>query len=380
MSYKGVFIIDGTGDDDDKEYFEVMKESFCSMLYRKLSGTQLTDKSIRLSNNIRPPSNTNFFARYSRGPRVDGFNTESLADSMLEEIKIYINECQNQKKPPEIYLIGHSRGGAAVIYIAKKLKDTSINAMFLFDAVDRYISSKHLIIGIPAGVTGILAANLLDDTDKISNNVEKCYHARRDDKLVESFRKITKRYNKELFQALRNRTNKPLNSYTHRERRVCGPIGLAALPFSELVAEDSNAEVVSRNEFHIFYGGSIPFGNCGTKGSQNYKEEFFLGTHGAIGGTPTALSSVSKEREIAPKSLEWRNIEEQAVYDVDEWMSQHLKNEGIFPQYTSTLILDKNIKKFEAKMLMQEKRMYTPNPTLKKTDILNNFLDFKLPK
>lgn len=408
MSYKGVFIIDGTGEDKDSEYFKIMGDSFCSTLYSKLSGLPSSSTSHNLSyqekfsythsSTSSPVNNINFFVKYLRGPTILGFNTEDIAYMMLKEIDLYILECQRQKVEPSIYLIGHSRGGAAVIYIAYHLNQKrhptypviqapntprylepirKVKAMFLFDAVDRYWTSDNI------------------DLEEVPNNVEQCYHARRDDKLVKSFKKTTEPYQKEAlkrilqdvqiqpyggfsypYQNTQTRTIKPTSEGCSNASRTNQPLGLDCLNDIEVLSEIGHAKVTSRNEFEIFNGVSIPFGNCGIKGSQNYKEAFFLGTHGAMGGTPTALSPVAKERELAPKSLEWRNIEEQAVYDVDVWMSQYLKSEGI----TSTLILDKNIKKFKAKMLLQEKNMCSPTPNLTNTDILNSFLDFKPPK
>jgi len=65
-----------------------------------------------------------------------------------------------------VNLIGHSRGGLAVIEVARRLKgidkNLKVNFMGLFDAVDRYIPF---------------------DTDSIPSNVEHVYHAIRSEKV-----------------------------------------------------------------------------------------------------------------------------------------------------------------------------------------------------
>jgi len=67
-----------------------------------------------------------------------------------------------------INLVGHSRGGAACIYVAPELhkQDIPVHSMLLFDAVDR-----------TAGI----------DSTRIPPNVGYCLHLMRDPSLVTFF-------------------------------------------------------------------------------------------------------------------------------------------------------------------------------------------------
>lgn len=104
----------------------------------------------------------NFFVKKTilRGPSADGIKTDSQGKKIANYVK---REC-NYMSQPTVFLSGYSRGGAAVIHAAKLLARDGIDveAMFLFDAVERTIAGSN--------------------TSKIPKNVKFCYHALRDPK------------------------------------------------------------------------------------------------------------------------------------------------------------------------------------------------------
>jgi pimeloyl-ACP methyl ester carboxylesterase len=148
--------IDGTGPTDDKEYEQAMSKSFVKQLYDELNTRQ-------------PPG------WYHRGPTLlsmaalgfgslkDGSwgltlsQVRDLAEMAVKVIKEHADE------PGPIVLAGYSRGGAAAIQTARMLSklvpDLKIDALALFDAVDR---------------------DLRADVTTIPGNVVMAYHAMRD--------------------------------------------------------------------------------------------------------------------------------------------------------------------------------------------------------
>lgn len=109
---------------------------------------------------------------YLRGPGLDGLDMELLANQVVAWVKIF-----RQKQPKDrIILVGHSRGGAAVIRAAQIIQQQGpsafapkggaphvvgrvlIDAMFLFDAVNMTPSCS---------------------LDRLPSNIVKCYHAMR---------------------------------------------------------------------------------------------------------------------------------------------------------------------------------------------------------
>lgn len=139
------FGVDGTGPSDDDEYIAAFAQSHVQRIWKEW----------------HTPT-----AGYIRGPSLTGSETKGL----MEKGFVWINEKlklnpipEGSKRQNRIFLSGYSRGGAAVIALAHKLKDAGIDvhALLLFDAVDR---------------------SSLSNTEKIPANVSACYHARRDPK------------------------------------------------------------------------------------------------------------------------------------------------------------------------------------------------------
>jgi hypothetical protein len=140
--------IDGTGPDDNGEY----KSAFATSHVRKFW------------QNWHSPA-----AGYIRGPSTFGTETGSRVSEGVrwttqkyhefEKLCAASDTYGNTK--PRIFLSGYSRGGAAIISMAHKLKAKGIpvHAMLIFDAVDR------------SGLT---------DTDVIPDNVKMAFHALRD--------------------------------------------------------------------------------------------------------------------------------------------------------------------------------------------------------
>jgi hypothetical protein len=72
---------------------------------------------------------------YLRGPYLDGMDTDARARACFNHVR----DMWKSGKARAIFLGGHSRGGAAVIEVAKWLaeEDIPVECMILFDAVDR---------------------------------------------------------------------------------------------------------------------------------------------------------------------------------------------------------------------------------------------------
>ena len=145
-----IYVVDGTGDLGDGDYAVAMAGSHCNMIYYM--------------------NKTN--ARYWRGPSMLDLvkRTSAIADNVHEEImrnefpSALLAPGQRQSPKTPIYLAGYSRGGAAVVMVAGMLarREIPVAAMFLFDAVDRRTTSGG-------------------DLAKIPGNVQKCFHAVRNE-------------------------------------------------------------------------------------------------------------------------------------------------------------------------------------------------------
>lgn len=299
-----MFIIDGTGEGDDPLYFKDMNRGFCKQLELKLREQAI----------------------YKRGPALFGTETFDIANEMLNVILMYyygeqvdinqiIADALKPKTAKPIFLAGHSRGGCAVIYIAQKLKAQGIkvNAMFLFDAVAR----THK--GVP--IVG-------DDFKEIPDNVRICYHALRD-------RERSNHYKKPLIELF----NKCVKSIP------VGPVGGGALTtecglLNKARINDTKLRVYARNEYML--ERTVDFENCGTRPENNQtllKLEKFLGCHGTMGGAITATSPLDDERVKAPDDAVLAGNEIMALEQVNNWMSEKLRNEGVLSK--GQTILDK---------------------------------------
>lgn len=133
--------VDGTSTEEET-YKETYKNSFINKLYRN-----------ELVNFIEP--------WYLRGPYLSGFDTRKRAVAAYK----HVTEMWTSGKAKAVFLGGHSRGGAAVIEVAKWLKADGIpvECLILFDAVDRTHTLGSIFGNTP-----------------IADNVKRTIHARRD--------------------------------------------------------------------------------------------------------------------------------------------------------------------------------------------------------
>lgn len=136
--------VDGTGRHDTAEYFTKSQNSFVLQIY----GTSPVPGR-----------------RYHRGPGLTGLGEWAGGKQIPPAALVAEIEQMWKLGNHKIFMTGFSRGGATVINTAALLrrqrKDIVIQAMFLFDAVDR---STELTM-----------------TASIPSNVRKCYHAIRAD-------------------------------------------------------------------------------------------------------------------------------------------------------------------------------------------------------
>jgi len=268
-----LFVIDGTGETDDAAYRASMSGSFCRQLI-KTAG-----------------------ARYFRGPRVDGFNTYSIAEAVLKELL-----AERKRFPDEdIFLAGHSRGGAGVIRVAQWLDEQPVSvpvrAMFLYDAVDRTAGSSNV--------------------QTVPKNVRNCYHARRDRKLASYYDEGMKQARQRYEACLKANGGRP--GACALQEKAMHDMELEAAKMKRAMRSTT---FVNRN---VADGGSMDFGNCGTSGAPgcHYEEEYFLGSHGAIGGAPI-------RDESAPRLL--IDSDRAAIASVAAWMGGHQQAEKLFAQ------------------------------------------------
>ncbi len=283
-----MFIVDGTGEEDGKKYEREMAGGFCKRLEDLAHG------------------------RYWRGPTTLGRETAGIADEVLEAV---LSWRRLPHRSAKLFLAGHSRGGAAVIYVAHALnkRGIDVDAMFLFDAVNR---------------TG----NLFRDADTVPGNVAHCYHAVRDTSLAF--------YYSDGVQAARDKVAKCMGLPVGRRPSTMedlidlamkpplkpGPCAMLIKAANEITAQDQKMKLVMRSlTMSTPDGWTLNFGNCGLERDPKCKLEVkkFLGSHGALGGAP-----IIDHR--APALL--IQSDRAAMEDVWSWMSGHLGRHGAFQQ------------------------------------------------
>ena len=140
--------VDGTSTEEET-YKETYKNSFINRLFRN-----------ELVNFTEP--------WYLRGPYLSGFDTRERAEAAYKHVKAM----WTSGKAKAIFLGGHSRGGAAVIEVAKWLKERDnipVECLILFDAVDRTNTLGSIFKNTP-----------------IADNVKRVIHARRNILLTQS--------------------------------------------------------------------------------------------------------------------------------------------------------------------------------------------------
>lgn len=277
-----LYIIDGTGSWSNDSYRREMATGFCMEMSKQFGGW------------------------YERGPSIDGWSTFSKAEACFSWI------LQNPRlKTEPLFLAGHSRGGAAIIRVAQLLKTKRIpvKAMFLFDAVDRTLNGRSV--------------------EEIPCNVGKCYHAMRDRSLSTYYEEGLARAEAAKGECLRKHNFLPSKCQHEIENHEW------------LKKQDELLKYAMRTHFVRPQGKlfpSIDFGNCGCKTEPIHhpeevecvlEKETFLGTHGAIGGSPILdEGQADKDTRFLIRS------DAAAVASVRAWMWGNFRREGLASHYT----------------------------------------------
>jgi hypothetical protein len=262
---------------------------------------------------------------YWRGPDLSDLikRTASIAEKVHAEVlrnefppTLLAPGARQLPKTP-IVLIGHSRGGAAVVMVARMLaeKKIPVDAMFLFDAVSRQSRSSI-------------------DVDKVPGTVRVCRHAVRNEGAqvvmeVEE-RQLWRKVEKTPGYLEMAKQFARVGSGTFEDFLMMGSPHLSAR-FPELARAVTSwrtkaqslkgIKVAMRNSFEAGASGfSIPFGNCARSGDApcDYKEEPFAGSHGAMGGVPW--------RDLGD---EIKRMDEDVANRVWTWMSGHMLQQGV---------------------------------------------------
>jgi hypothetical protein len=137
--------IDGSGPDDDAEYRSAFAHSFLGQIDR------VTTQAAHW---------------WFRGPNMTGGHQVPL-DAVAERIQQQYDTDTAGDRPTQVFLAGYSRGAAGVVHVAYLLERMGIevDAMFLFDAVDR---SSLIGDSLPTG-----------NVEVVPRNVHATYHAMR---------------------------------------------------------------------------------------------------------------------------------------------------------------------------------------------------------
>lgn len=280
-----IFVVDGTGDENTETYAKEMADGFCQRLVRKARG------------------------RYWRGPTFSGWETTDIADNVVAAVVQWRKAASDSEK---LFLAGHSRGGAAVIFAAKILKahGIEIEAMFLFDAVDRTLN--------------IRSANAIPE------NVRHCFHALRDPSLAIYYSDGVKAARDRVANCIglpagrRASMMEDMVDYLLSSPPEPGKCAHVIQAARALIEQDNKMKIVMRSTtLNCREGVSINFGNCGVQaeGQCKLKKQYFLGSHGALGGAPIV-------DERAPKLLV--DSDRAAMVDVDVWMSSYMCQFNVF--------------------------------------------------
>lgn len=221
---------------------------------------------------------------YYTGPSLDGSRTFVIAEDIFRSI----TKSAFLGKHP-LFLAGHSRGGAAVIYVAQKLQKigVSVDGMFLFDAVDRTLRRDVNVQMVP-------------------RNVKATYHARRNVALNSYFE-----------NGLISSRKKYRDSFSSFANVNPADRDDILKQYIKYIRLDNAMRVRMRSDnIASLEGLGIDFSNCGIGVAApcsadearlpcRYSEAFFLGSHGALGGSP-----------IGEQDGAWASKRDQALFDV----------------------------------------------------------------
>jgi pimeloyl-ACP methyl ester carboxylesterase len=274
-----LYIIDGTGPDASSDYIADMRRGFCWSLDQRNGPASV----------------------YLRGPTELGLQTWEIADLMHAQVRADL------KRQPdmEIVLAGHSRGGSAVIYLARKLQKEGVpvRAMVLFDAVRRALQKSpaeyaRQVIDIPPIMIAKAGAALIEvgldffqrgqqEIDVIPGNVKRALHLVRDERFSNYFLRTAE------FRSLAGVVQGPgAKSATPLQRRRYEQL-------HEMHRRLRDACRFDCIKFGLSTGFS--FGNTGLEAEPpcQLTIERFEATHGAMGGAPLEVSGYIADQSYA---------------------------------------------------------------------------------
>lgn len=302
-----VVILDGTGPLDDRRYSEEFAFSFCRQIQRRTSqaeyfrGVPGEETVLGLLATLVVVLNPEV-VRSQAGAGLDQIAHDRKFQSAL-----------GAKYQQRIFIAGHSRGGAAAIMLAKHLNASQptpvpIEAMFLFDAVN------------------MTAA---DGLGQVPSNVRYCYHAMRDPKFAMGIETELAQAERELVQAERELQ---ALGFTSRDPMARPGATQQSRMFNEakLKIEKAKAKVDllsgrldktrSNRRNRVFN-----WGNCATEPADPTKTTYvyrkFMGSHGAIGGTPWPSEMFPTDVHCASQVREWMwpYLDKHGVFDIDKF-------------------------------------------------------------
>lgn len=280
-----MFIVDGTGPKDDAVYRQEMAVGFCKGLEKRCQGL------------------------YWRGPTDLGFETTDIAAEVVQAV---LQWRKIRRPESKLFMAGHSRGGAAVIFAAQQLQEQSVDvdAMFLYDAVDMTFNRRS--------------------AQKVPANVMHCYHALRDTDLAFYYSAGVQAARDEVARCIglpvgrRSMAMEDMLDMAMQPPLKPGPCMELIRKAKHLQAQDEKMKLVMRSlTMRTADGWTVDFGNCGVEHERPHRlvKQKFLGSHGALGGSPIV-------DDRAPRLL--IDSDRAAMASVDSWMSSHLAKHGAF--------------------------------------------------
>ncbi len=286
-----LFVVDGTGKSNETEYQRDMSNGFCKRLEKQCGAT------------------------YWRGPTIPGNETIAISREVAAAVREWVFSPAGVAG--RVFLAGHSRGGAAVIFAAQDLQKLGIHveAMFLYDAVNRTF-------------------NTLRSPQTIPGNVRTCYHAMREPSLAHYYTEGAKAAREKVavclgmptrFRSILNELELDRVMSNSSPSGNCEDLIQRARQLDE---EDRRMKRCMRSVATVTPEGewSGDFGNCGTEAEPPCtfpatQRVRFMGSHGAIGGAPIVDSG-------APELL--IQADRAAMASVGAWMGKNLAAHGLF--------------------------------------------------
>jgi hypothetical protein len=285
-----LYVIDGTGAENDDIYFRDMDHGFMRMVQ------------------------VLFGAKYYRGPTI--FDWSISSTGIINRVVSDINKDPKLGKE-DLFLAGHSRGGFVALAVAASLpKGIQVKSVFLFDAVERSLNFGGF--------------------DRLAPNISRAYYAKRNYRLSDLFNIELERARAQ-FQACQLRSypmmpaamdDDAYDDYPPNGRCVKEFNDTRALREKDLKYKWAvRANYITfpawfRKKYQDCGNASIGFGNClaDEKDSDRYISRTFMGSHGAMGGAPI----------VDPKAGSYLISEDKAaVVAVWAWMEPFFAKEGL---------------------------------------------------